>query len=82
MTTPRSSTTTDSATALERLNVNLTPRTRDALDKVMGCGSGSKTEVINRALQVYAFLEEITRKGGAIYVRDGEDAELERIRFF
>jgi hypothetical protein len=31
---------------------------------------------------VYAFLEEITSKGGAIYVRESEKAELQLLKIF
>ncbi|MFD1148961.1 hypothetical protein [Saccharothrix hoggarensis] len=62
--------------------MNLTPRSVRALDEVVGRSGDSKTDTINRALQVYAYLEEINDRGGAIYVRDGEGAELERVRFF
>lgn len=69
-------------TALERVTVNLTPRSIRALEEVITRSGDSKTDTINRALQVYAFLEEIGHRGGAVYVRDGEAAELERVRFF
>lgn len=62
--------------------MNLTPRSIRALDEVVNRSGDSKTDTINRALQVYAYLEEINDKGGAIYVRASEDADLERVRFF
>jgi hypothetical protein len=42
----------------------------------------SKTDTINRALQIYAYLEQVTSKGGSIYVREAGDTELERLKIF
>ena len=42
----------------------------------------TKTDTINRALQIYAFLEQILARGGSIYTRESADAELERIKIF
>jgi hypothetical protein len=42
----------------------------------------SKTDTINRALQIYAFLEQLAEHGGAVYARETADAELERLKIF
>jgi hypothetical protein len=42
----------------------------------------TKTDSINRALQIYAYLEEIASHGGAIYIRESKDSELERLKMF
>src|SRR5213593_2900467 len=44
---------------LSRVTVNLTPRSMQALDRVSVAVGESKTDAINRALQVYAFLREV-----------------------
>jgi hypothetical protein len=71
-----------SPSALERVTVNLTPRSAKALDDVVQLTQDTKTDVINRALQVYAFLETIIHDGGAVYIREAESADLERLKFF
>lgn len=66
---------------LERVTVNLTYRTSQALQLLMKLTGASKTDAINRALQLSAFLEEIDANGGAVYVREGgKDSELQRLR--
>lgn len=66
---------------LERVTVNLTMRSSQALEEVTVESGDTKTDVINRALQVYAFLERIRKNGGTFHVRETADAELERIAF-
>jgi hypothetical protein len=40
----------------------------------------SQTDTINRAIQVYAYLTDITETGGTLCVRDDGSDELERLR--
>lgn len=62
---------------LERVTVNLIPRASRALELAGQLTGDSKTDTINRALQVYAYLEEVWSKGGAILVElDGKRTEL------
>jgi hypothetical protein len=62
---------------LERVTVNLIPRASRALEKASQLTGDSKTDAINRALQVYAYLEEVWSKGGSIEVEvDGKRTEL------
>jgi len=42
----------------------------------------SKTDTINKALQVFAYLQELQRGGGAIYVREPGSKEQERLKIF
>jgi hypothetical protein len=67
---------------LERVTVNLTPRSVKALEEVVGITQDTKTDVINRSLQVYAYLEKIIQDGGSVYVRAAESTDLERLKFF
>lgn len=66
----------------ERVTVNLTARASRALDRASELTGDTKTDTINRALQVYAYLEEITENGGAIFVRESPDAEPQVIKLF
>jgi hypothetical protein len=67
---------------LERVTVNLTPRASRALERAVEITGDTKTDTINRALQVYAYLESIMQADGSVYVRPGPDAEQERLRIF
>ncbi|HUC22602.1 MAG TPA: hypothetical protein VMA73_07840 [Streptosporangiaceae bacterium] len=67
---------------LERITVNLTGRASRALELATRLTGDSKTDTVNRALQVYAYMEQITADGGSVYVREGADAELERLKVF
>jgi hypothetical protein len=66
----------------ERVTVNLTPRSVRALHNIVGWTGHNKTDAINRALQVYEFVQQIMEDGGSVHVRQGQDAELERLTFF
>ena len=65
---------------LERITVNLVARAARALQKAADLTGDSKTDTINRAVQVYAYLEEINSRGGTIYIREADGAELERLK--
>jgi len=67
---------------LERITVNLTGRASRALDLATEITGDTKTDTVNRALQVYAYLEQITARGGSIYVREAAESELERLKMF
>jgi hypothetical protein len=67
---------------LERVTVNLTGRAADSLEQAAKLTGNSKTDTINRALQVYAYLEQVTNDGGSIYVRESPDGELQLIKMF
>ena len=38
--------------------------------------------MINRALQVYAFFEETTADGGALYIQESKDAPQQLVKIF
>jgi hypothetical protein len=72
---------TDSRSAgLTRVTVNLTPRGFAAMELAGGLTGDSKTDTVNRALQVYAYFEHIVRGGGAVYVREADGGDLERVQ--
>ncbi|MFI2577460.1 hypothetical protein ACH5AJ_35305 [Streptomyces rochei] len=64
----------------ERVTVNLTEKTARALAEAVSITSDSKTDTINKALQMYALLQRVQEDGGAIYLREKDGAELERLR--
>lgn len=67
---------------LERLTVNLTPRTQDALERTTSRSGDSKTDALNRAVQIYDFLEEVWMAGGQVFVQREPGSAPEAIRFF
>jgi len=67
---------------LERVTVNLTARSSRALELATELTGDTKTDTINRAVQIYAFLEQITAHGGSVHVRESADSELERLKVF
>jgi hypothetical protein len=67
---------------LERVTVNLVTRASRALQRVVELTGDSKTDAINRAIQVYAFLEEVESKGGDIYIREKKDSDLQLVKMF
>ncbi|MFI9561630.1 hypothetical protein [Nonomuraea endophytica] len=73
---------TATPTKLERVTVNLTPRSSLALEEAVAITGDSKTDTINRALQVYSYLERIIRDGGKVLVQDAGHDEVERLKFF
>ncbi|MEU7935242.1 MULTISPECIES: hypothetical protein [Micromonospora] len=62
------------------MTVNLTEKTSKALAEAVGITSDSKTDAINKALQMYALLQRVQEAGGAVYLRERDGAEIERLR--
>ncbi|MCA2227885.1 hypothetical protein [Nonomuraea aurantiaca] len=67
---------------LERVTVNLNERSSRALEEVVNLRGDTKTDAINRALQMYSLIEHILQSGGKVYVQEAGQTELERVRFF
>src|SRR6266550_1358877 len=66
--------------ALEKVTVNLTSRSAEALEKTVAGTGDSKTDVINKAVQLYAFVQDHIDAGGLFYIRDPDSTEVERLR--
>jgi hypothetical protein len=64
---------------LRRITVNLTPRACAALDQAAKLTGDSQTDTLNRAIQIYAYVMNVTQNGGDLYVRDKGHDELERL---
>ena len=65
-----------------RVTVNLTERSTKALQDAVSSSGDTQTDVINRALQVYAYLESVMAAGSRLYVENADRQERERLRFF
>ncbi|AJC61074.1 MULTISPECIES: hypothetical protein [Streptomyces] len=64
-----------------RITVNLAPKAAAALDQAVKLTGDTKTDTINRALQIYAYLERVAQDGGTLYTRLADSDELERLYF-
>lgn len=65
---------------LERITVNLTQRSASALELTVDITGDTKTDAINRAIQIYAWLEQVIESGGSVLVRPEAGAEVERLK--
>lgn len=64
---------------LQRVTVNLVSKSAASLDRLSVSTGLSKTDVINRALQVYDFIDSETEAGKQILVR-AADGTVEVLR--
>ena len=65
--------------SLTRVTVNLTPRSVAALERTTRLTGDSKTDTINRALQIYALVYEMAERDNGSLRIVHEDGETERI---
>ena len=68
------------ASDVTKLTVNRVPRAVAALDDVALLTGDSKTDSVNRALQVYAFLERQQRTHGKRIFLVSDDNSMERVQ--
>lgn len=61
------------STDLQRVTVNLITKSSDSLDRLASRSGMSKTDVINRALQLYDFIDTEIATGKQILIRSGDD---------
>lgn len=64
---------------LTRVTVNLSRQAVQALEAVSEGTGYSKTDTINRALQLYAIVQEIMRSDGGVLRVKHDDGTIERI---
>ncbi len=65
----------------EPLRVQLIPRADAALDAAAGLTGHSKTDIINRALQMYAFVEDVLAKGQKVFIADADGGNSSQVDF-
>lgn len=68
----------ESDNGLTRVTVNLTVKSMAALDRITEADGCSKTDAINRSLQVYALVNELIRRCGGHLSVVNESGERER----
>ena len=64
---------------LLRVTVNLTEKTEKALDYLVDSTELSQTDLINRAIQLYAFVEGETSIGNELAICDPVKGTLNRV---
>ncbi|MYR47576.1 hypothetical protein GTY83_36895 [Streptomyces sp. SID4928] len=67
---------------MERVTVNLTGRASKALERAVELTGDSKTDSINRALSVYAYIEQVLSEGGSIMVSETPDSPPQKLLIF
>lgn len=65
----------------ERINLNLTAKGSQALNDCVALTGETKTDTINKALQLWSHLQALLDRGGTVYFRE-PDGDLERIHFY
>lgn len=66
----------------KRITLNLTSRSYKALESIVSITEDSKTETINKALQVYAMIQEKQARGGGAWLQDDADHDPVQGTFF
>jgi hypothetical protein len=79
---PRYTDRGSAADPLVRISVNLNSRASRALREAADMTGHSKTDCVNRALQIYEFVEKVLADGGNIYVRQPGKTEIEVVKLF
>lgn len=69
----------ESERTTERITVNLIDAASNALAEAAALTQDSKTDTVNRALQVYLLMTKHQHDGGTILLRD-KDGVVERVR--
>jgi hypothetical protein len=64
---------------LVRVTVNLTQRAYSALERASDLTGDNRTDTINRALLVYALIQDLTDQGGGTLTIVNQSGEKERI---
>jgi hypothetical protein len=63
----------------ERITVALIPRAGQDLQLLQDRTSLSKTDIVNRAISLYKFIEERSRAGKEVLIRDNETGKMETV---
>lgn len=68
--------------SLERVTTNLTRKTAEALSVAMNVTGDTKTHTINKAIQLYALLQQILAEGGSMSIRRAGEKESKQLFMF
>lgn len=73
--------TDDRAPTGERITVALVPKVAGELQRLQERTRLSKTDITNRAITLYEFIDAQTSAGREVLIRDPETKELQLVRF-
>ena len=65
----------------ERITVALIARVAEELQRLQGATGLSKTDIVNRSISLYDFLQTQMDAGNHIMVKDGTTGETQIVRF-
>jgi hypothetical protein len=68
------------ATVTERITVALIPKAGDDLQRLQDRTSLTKTDITNRAITLYEFIDAQLRAGRDVLIRDNETGETQTVR--
>jgi len=74
-------TVSDRPTVTERITVALVRRAGDDLQTLQDRTGLSKTDIVNRAITLYEFIEGQVQAGMDLYIKDPKTGETQLIRF-
>jgi len=77
--TPEGSAGGSANNGLTKITANLVPRAVVALNSASETTGDNRTDVINRALQVYAYIADAIEQGKLIFVEDPTTGNRERV---
>ena len=66
----------------ERITVALIPKAAADLQRLQERSSLSKTDLVNRSISLYEFIDVLIREGKEVLIRDPEAREIQRIHLF
>jgi len=66
--------------AADRITVTLVPRAGEGLQNLVARTGLSKTDLVNRAITLYEFIESKMQAGNDLILRNGKTGETEVIR--
>jgi len=66
----------------ERITVALIPKAASDLQQAVDRTGLSKTDVVNRAITLYEYIDARLSRGAELLIRDGESGQVEQIKFF
>jgi hypothetical protein len=68
--------------ATERITVALISRAAADLERLQARAGLSKTDIVNRAITLYEFIDEQMDAGRDVLLRDRKTQEIQLVRFF
>lgn len=66
---------------VDRITVALVRKAGDDLQRLQDRTGLSKTDIVNRAISVYEFIESEVQAGNDLFVRDPKTGEAQLVRF-